>query len=270
MLKLTDLIKLSNISLSDFKIHCATGITSSPLEAFFDGKWKQWQEIQNQKNFECKQIISLIHLNGSQWLFAGIFEVLGVKQGPANRPNGYEYTTIETPGVEHLTGRAIINFNKNFRASYLRGEKFGHELIVSAIRDQQMTIGDFPGFNRVLLSIPMLRTIIREKNPSWLSALGNVAGIYVITDNFSGKLYVGSACGGIGIWQRWSAYAKTGHGGNKELRKLLELNGEDHALSMQIAILEVCDINASDEFILGRESHWKEVLRSREFGLNAN
>lgn len=77
MFKLTDLIELSGVKLDDFKVHCATGIETTQLEAFLDGTWKDWQETQNQRNFECKQIVSLIHLGANRWLFAGVFEVLG-------------------------------------------------------------------------------------------------------------------------------------------------------------------------------------------------
>ena len=91
-----------------------------------------------------------------------------------------------------------------------------------------------------------------------------------LTNNSSGKHYVGSAYGGDGIWSRWCAYAKNGHGGNAELRSLLNEEGSTHADNFQYSILEVCDLNASDEFILGRESHWKAVLRTREYGLNRN
>lgn len=61
--------------------------------------------------------------------------------------------------------------------------------------------------------------------------LSSVAGIYTILDRETGKLYVGkaNAYGGIGkggIWGRWESYAKTGHGGNKQLIELLENNPE--------------------------------------------
>ncbi len=133
-----------------------------------------------------------------------------------------------------------------------------------------MTIGDFPGYNSVLLSYHMLKTLVRENNPSWRAALSNVAGVYLITDTTSGKLYVGSACGGKGIWQRWLDYAKNGHGGNKELRALLKKKGVNHASLFQFSLLEVCDLNSSEEDVIGKESHWKNVLLSREFGLNKN
>ena len=270
MLKLTDLIQIAGVDLGEFKIHCATGRSSSPLDAFFDGRWKAWQEEQNQKNFECDRIVSLIHLNESRWLFAGVFEVLGVRKGRRHTPDGYLYDTREVGGLEHLTGRAIIHFDKTFRASYLRGPKHADQMLVIGLLEQRMTVGEFPGFNAVLLSHTKLNTVVRESVDSWRAALSNVAGVYVITNNSSGKHYVGSAYGGDGIWSRWCAYAKNGHGGNAELRSLLNEEGSTHADNFQYSILEVCDLNASNEFIIGRESHWKAVLRTREYGLNSN
>ena len=270
MLKLVELIKLSGIELHDFKIHCATGDASSPLDAFFDGTWQQWQERQNQKNFECSQILSLIYLGAGHWLFAGVYQVLDVKAGNIHNPNGFEYKTKEVAGLEHLTGRAIVAFDKKFRQSYLRGDKWTDSLLVTSIREERMTIGEFPGFNSVLLSFQQLRTVVRESHATWKAALGNVSGVYVITETTTGKQYVGSAYGGVGIWQRWTAYAKTGHGGNVELKSLLAAKGEDHAEKLQFALLEVCDINSSDEYIIGRECHWKSALRTIGFGLNRN
>jgi len=133
-----------------------------------------------------------------------------------------------------------------------------------------MSVGDFPGYNSVLLSYPLLRTITREDLPSWRSALSSVSGVYVITDNETGKLYVGSAYGGNGIWQRWQAYAKSGHGGNKELKALLREHGRDYVKHLQFSVLEVCDLNASKDYVISRETQWKNVLRSREFGYNEN
>ncbi len=101
-------------------------------------------------------------------------------------------------------------------------------------------------------------------------ALSNVSGVCLITDTHAGKQYVGSAYGGEGIWQRWCAYAKSGHGGNKELRELLHAKGRDYCHHFQYAMLEVLDLNVSDEYALKRESHWKNALLTREFGYNRN
>ncbi|WP_160149633.1 GIY-YIG nuclease family protein [Roseiconus lacunae] len=271
MLKLTELIELSDVELLKYKIHCATGkAPNSPLDAFFAGTFQDWQERQNQLNFQCDQIISLIYLRPSRWLFGGLYRVLGFKEGRPDMPSGFTYQTELIKGLEHLDGRAVIYFDKKFRASYLRGRKYAEQLIVESLRSSRMTIGDFPGFNDVLLSFPNLRTIIGEQNPSWRAALANVSGVYLIVDNTTGEIYVGSAYGGVGIWQRWSQYARTGHGGNKALKALLASEPDGHEDNFQISLLEVCDLYASNDFVISREVHWKNVLKSREFGLNAN
>jgi hypothetical protein len=100
--------------------------------------------------------------------------------------------------------------------------------------------------------------------------LSNVKGIYIIVDTLTGKQYVGSAYGDECIWQRWSNYAKDGHGGNVELKELLKANGEEYKYNFKYSILEVCNMNLGNEYIISRETHWKEVLLTRTFGLNKN
>jgi hypothetical protein len=262
---------MAGVELGNYKIHCATSAISPPLEAFFDGNFKEWQEYQRKRNFQCDQIVSLIHLGLDKWLFAGVFTVDGVSGERKNKSGKYFlYRTTEIMGLEHLVGRAVVRFNKNFRASYLKGDRYGDELIIAEIRGQRMSVGDFPGYNAVLISNRLLKTIVREEIPSWKSALKSVSGIYIITDTKKGKVYVGSAYGGDGIWQRWAAYANTGHGGNKELKKLLKQKGADHTRNFQYSILEVTDLNANEDHVIGREAHWKNVLMSRKFGYNQN
>ena len=92
--------------------------------------------------------------------------------------------------------------------------------------------------------------------------------MYLILDTSTGKAYVGKASGEVGIWQRWCAYAKNGHGGNVELKRLLKDKAADYVKNFQYSILEIADTHASEADILKRESYWMEVLKSREFGLN--
>jgi hypothetical protein len=159
MIKLIDLIKLCGVELGDYKIHCAIGEINPPLEHFYAGTFQRWQEEQNNKNFQCEQILSIIRLDKDRWLFAGLFAVDGVRRGIWKKGECYLYKTHEIGGLENLAGRAIVQFEKKFRASYLRGSKFGDSLIIDSIRDRRMTIGDFPGYNGVCLSYRMLKTI---------------------------------------------------------------------------------------------------------------
>jgi hypothetical protein len=74
----------------------------------------------------------------------------------------------------------------------------------------------------------------------------------------------------MGYGKGGAAYAKNGHGGNKEIRALLKKSGADYAENFQFSILEVTDLNANENHVIGREAHWKNVLKSRGFGYNQN
>jgi hypothetical protein len=56
-----------------------------------------------------------------------------------------------------------------------------------------------------------------------------------------------------------------------ELKQILDAEGgRERANHFRFSILEIADIHATSQEILSRESHWKEVLLTREHGLNAN
>ncbi len=50
-----------------------------------------------------------------------------------------------------------------------------------------------------------------------------------------------------GIWQRWSDYGTSGHGGNKKLKELLKFsrNGATRAKVFHFSVLEIADTHAS-------------------------
>lgn len=270
MLKLCDLISLAKVNLGHFKIHCATGWWDQPLTAYFDGRFKQWQEYQNQRNFQCDTVLSLIHLHSDKWLFAGVWKILGVTSKSNSQKSWFQYSTSELPGLKHLAGRVVVSFARTFRASYLQGSRFAEQLIVSQVLEERMTMGDFPGYLSVLITHEELRHVVNRDLVAWRSALKSVAGVYLITDTSCGKHYIGSAYGTEGIWGRWSIYARTPHGHNIKLRKLLSKQGESHAKHFKFSILEICDVMATKDQVLARETHWKDALCSREFGYNTN
>ena len=73
------------------------------------------------------------------------------------------------------------------------------------------------------------------------------------------------------LLQRWSNYVSNGHGGNKELLELVQLEGFDHVKEhFQYSILENYNAKVDDHMILARESWWKETLQSRTWGYNSN
>lgn len=270
MLKLTDFLLVSKIplDLNNYKIHIATGYPpNSPLDAFFEGKFKEWQEWQTKNNFQCDMIISLIEIRYHQWLFAGVYKILGCeKRGDKH----FAYNTKLLDGQDDLIGRLIVHHERKSRQAYLWGKPDGGNFYISELREKRLSIEEFPGYNSIVIPFRKLQLIINQQIQSWKGALANIKGVYLITDTKTGKHYVGSAYGDQGIWQRWSEYALNGHGGNKDLRILLKDKGDNYKENFQCSILEIADSHATDEFILARESYWKDVLKSREFGYNSN
>lgn len=266
MIKLTNFLKASgvDVDMSSYKVHLATG---NPLEAFFRGNFQQWQEHQTRRNFPCEMVVSLIELRRNKWLFAGVYKVLGQKKISEKH---IKYSTELLPDQDELIGRIIVHHKRTGRPTYLKGKADGGDFEVSEILPSRLTIRAFPGHNSVRISYSELKSIVGQGVQTWHGALSNVKGVYLITDNSCGKQYVGSAVGGSGIWQRWSDYAKNGHGSNKELRSLLKDKGVGHTANFQYAILEIADTHSTDDQIRSRETYWKKVLRSREFGYNSN
>jgi hypothetical protein len=268
MIKLMDLLKIAGIYLNSFKIHCASGREDAPLQAFFEGRFKGWQEHQNQQNFRCDEIISLIHLHQDRWLFAGIYQVLGVKHRKDQDKSWFEYGTKEMPGLDHLTGRVVVQFRKDFIASHLIGTKYIDKLVVSEIRERRMRVEDFPGYNAIRLPYSLLCTMVRKNMPQWKAALSDVSGIYLVTDTHTGKLYVGSAHSGDTIWHQWVSFAIKGHADIKALRRLLSREVGDYQSNFQFSILEICDMKTGKTYIQSRKEYWKAALGTVSHGYN--
>jgi hypothetical protein len=268
MINLISLLDNCGICLTDYKIHFATENNTSPLDAYFRGVFKEWQEEQNGPNFKCKIVIGLIQLNKiDQWLYAGSYKVLGVTKG--TKPK-YLYQTELIPGQADLIGRIIVKYKKNYRNSYILAKTCSHSLEVSEFRPLKLMVEEFPGYNNIQIPYSKLKLIVEHEEPTWRSALSSVNGVYLIADLFNGKKYVGSAKGEDGIWSRWCSYIRNGHGQNIELKELLEKEGSQYSSNFQFTLLELIDKNNTDEFIIGRENHWKEALLTRKHGYNSN
>lgn len=94
----------------------------------------------------------------------------------------------------------------------------------------------------------------------WQEVLKSVKGVYLLVCKETGKQYVGSAKGEESLWGRFLDYARTGHGGNVELR-------QRGSRQYRVTVLEVVN---SDTGIERVEEAWKQKLMSRKFGLNKN
>lgn len=154
----------------------------------------------------------------------------------------------------------------------------------SAARMPVLEIADrdkvpFPGFDGVLLPYHQLRDMVDDpRYADWRAALSEVQGIYLITDSSNGKQYVGKADGAERILGRWTVYARDGHGGNVALRELAHDStvGDatraktDHARHFVFSLLRVFGPSTPSSEVNAAESHYKEALMTRIFGLNRN
>jgi len=186
--------------------------------------------------------------------------------------NGINYTGTPIKEYESFFGRIIIKFHKTFQPQTVYFNTIGDELEVCQILPSVFDGDDFIGYDKVKLSYSQLQKIINQRKKDWVSALESQKAVYLITDTNNGKLYVGSATSDNGmLLKRWKEYVETGHGGNKNLIQLVNEKGMDYIQNyFQYSILENYNSTISDEIILERESWWKEVLKTRIFGYNAN
>lgn len=251
------------------KVHfaCYNGIEDPYEDVFLLGKWKEWQEGQTKKNFTRSLIVSLIQLRPRNlWMFAGVYKCNGIARESEAL---YHYSTDEIIDYSSIVGRAVVDYDKTFRNSYPYGESIANEAMIHQILPAKVCMKRFDGYGSVRLRYAELCLIVNEAIEGWLAPLSAVAGVYLITDTNNGKLYVGSAYGGGGIMERWRLYAQCGHGGNVKLKERLSAVPEARN-GFEFSILETVDISASNDYIIQRESLWKDRLGSRINGYNEN
>ena len=155
-------------------------------------------------------------------------------------------------------GRLIIDWPPPERSWWRRAER--NRMPVKAILQENCFAPSKLDWREINLSWEQLGHI-----PSaWRDSLKQWRGVYHILDSSDGKRYVGSAYGDENIYGRWKAYAQSGHGGNKHLRKRDPRN-------FRFSILERVSPDADAEQVVRIENNWKKRLHTLgEYGLNAN
>lgn len=244
----------------------------SPLDFFKQGneEFAKYQNIQTRMNFSRKYILSLIQLdNKKEWLFAGIYKVLGHSKSYQR----WLYETELTELYSNLIGRLVVNHERAGRMSYPYAENLS-ETTVAYIRPERLTTSEFSSFHDTRLSRSELETICRHEAKDWKAALSSVSGIYLITGMATDKLYIGSAYklsrdGDGSLWSRWKTYANNYHGGNKLLKELYQRHGAEGFTQFHYSIIETFDTNASPKDVISREEEWKKRLRSVRTGYNS-
>lgn len=229
--------------------------------------WFLWHD--DRRYFNVGQTaICLLKLRGDQWLLTTIKKITRL----LDVTDGVGYDAVEVKEYEQYFGRLVVEYHNPCRTMGRKYENVMDELEVVQILNEQYTGNEFPGYENVRLSYPLLKNIVDRQLPGWVDALRNQKAVYLITDTKTGKMYVGSATSQTGmLLQRWSSYAADGHGGNVELRELVNQQGFDYVKeNFQYSILENYNARMDDGYILKRESWWKETLCTRTHGYNKN
>lgn len=266
-----------------FKIHVAQKAgTIRPIDVF-TSSFETWQngwngDYHSNHCWNREYIFSIIELPEKKdcWLFGGIFEVISHEPGKdENGKDGIIYEVKLNPQGEALIGRLIISWEKDARAKGRKAETIINAMSVSEILPKKYIGEDFPGYANINHNYGALEKLWSDNKQDWKVALSHTQGVYLITDMKTGLRYVGSAYGEEGIWSRWGTYFSSGgHANNKLLKEhLLEQeNCVEYAReNLKFSLLEQASSRDSEQYIINRESYWKEVLLTRtDFGLNDN
>jgi len=180
---------------------------------------------------------------------------LGLRNDP---PDCLWFDLKLTEILSHWQGKMVIKWPGK-EVSYSRWVHQNSRFDVHVIHEEQILVMDIPDWRFLVISWDELDRIPK----SWKAALREWCGIYYIFDSVSKKGYVGAAYGKENLLGRWLAYARTGHGGNRQLRKL-----KPHGL--KFSILERLSPDTAASEVIACENGWKERLHTRESGLNDN
>ncbi len=273
-IKLDDLLRIPDSELANVKIKLNQHDGyDNPMDLYLqnpeiiNSEWLFWRT--QRRFFSVGQIvICLLKLSDDEWLLTTIKRITK----DLNITNGVNYDGEEIPEYRQYYGRVKIKYHRKSQTQGVYYETIREELEVLEILPNIFDGDEFPGYDRVRLSYIQLKSIIERKKKSWIAALENQKAVYLITDKSNGKLYVGSATSDNGmLLSRWTNYAENGHGGNVELKKLVQEKGLNYIKqNFQYSILENYNAKIDDHIILDREIWWKETLQSKMFGYNDN
>ena len=230
-------------------------------------RWLFWRT--KQRYFDVGQIaVCLLKLSPDTWLLTTIKRItneLGIY-------DGINYEGEELEEYRQYYGRVIIKYHKTMQAQGVYYSTVRNDMEVLQLLPAAFDGDEFPGYDNVRLSYVQLASILERRKQSWIAALENQKAVYLITDTYNGKLYIGSATSDNGmLLQRWCNYVENGHGGNKELVTLVKEKGFDYVQKyFQYSILENYNAKIDDHVVLKREAWWKDALQSRRFGYNSN
>lgn len=238
---------------------------------YYMNAWKEKNSNHNLNDYDYLITFAQYYYYGDEFfLFGGIYKIEKIFPEKFNEV-GYNLTLLDD--FKEYRKRLIIKIKKKVGRTYNRiYNNIDNNLIPEVYEiSPSMNLKQFNGYQNVSLTHTELQHIINNTEPSWKLALSSVKAVYVITDISNGQLYIGSAYGTGGLLNRWNEYINNLTGGNKEFEVLVKEKGENHIKNnFKYSILEIFDTKTKDEYIVERESYWKNVFETKKFGMNWN
>lgn len=246
------------------------------------GWLEAYQSFQGKTIFDrCELLLSFIGEESGRSRFFGAFDVgsrsdaaMQVAMLPSGCPHvewasagRHHYALDRRRGLEDLEDRLVIDFGN--------GARMWHQWLsdkeIVELTATGRSLPPFDDYQQVSLTHRELVTLVDrpEAHRDWRSQLQAVGGIYLILASHTGQQYVGSATGAGGLWQRWSQYAQTGHGGNQRLKQLVQ-DDPGCPNAFVYSILHTFSRTTVRQHAQELEALFKRKLGSRALGLNAN
>lgn len=229
---------------------------------------------QSEQSFEVFKdvdyIISFIGEDGTTARMVGVYKVLGLdhQKYSSTDTNHIFYKMEEVKDIfDELNERVIIDWGKSAISWHQWLDRNDKDVISIERKGIDWVC---PDYEEIILSYAQLKRIFNSAISVWKNRLTACNCIYVISDSNTGKLYVGSTYNTQGIWGRWVDYARTGHGDNVELIKLLKDDPEYATKYFKWAILQTLPLNINKDKAINIETRWKEKLGRTVCALNKN
>ncbi|HXA40764.1 MAG TPA: hypothetical protein VNW53_17325 [Phenylobacterium sp.] len=202
---------------------------------------------------------------GKETLFAGLYDVGEAQPGEIGLPavhirnavEGEEYVAFDLALSERLgeyIGKLVIDWGPGFLAWVQQAEKQNKPVLELRSKFQEP---EFPGYLKFIKPLSEIEAL----PVAWKTALSAVKGVYVLTCPNTKLLYVGSATGQGGFYERWVQHARTGG-------DALQLRIREPS-DYQVSILEVAASGALPDDIVRLEHLWMRKLQTVEMGLNS-
>lgn len=233
-----------------------------------DIRYSYWGWYGNKRNFIKNQnAFSFIRIKGDEWLFVSAAKIL-------ETPDESRAVVEILEKFKPFFGRLIVKYNKGnkFSRYVFKMGNIIEECTVKEILSCQYSGEKFEGYDRVHLKYGKLVDIFEGKiMPTYHEALKKITGVYCLTDTCTGKLYIGSATGSEGVFQRWGDYLSTKHGDNKKLRDLHTKMGDKYFEdNFEFSLIEHFSLSYDPQKVKDREQYWKMCFSTIKHGYNDN